>query len=297
VIVGAPKAATTYLHVLLRDHPDVFMPRGESPLFEDPFYNGHVRDELAQLFDKAPRGATLGLKCPTYLPNRECAPRIAELSPDAKIIVALRNPADRALADYFHKVRSGRLPYLDPNIGLMKIVSGEWNDANVTQVLEFGLYGRHLARYLEFFPRESIHIFVSDLARSPQPEYAEELFRFVGLNRVTTAADSPQSANVGIFNPRALKIIGALSRRRYTNTDSPWERRVGRDGPAGRVLDLAYGAAIRGMSEVATRWMDNKRPVLTAETRSSLCEYYREDVRALEALLGLDLSRWMSVTR
>ena len=47
VIVGAPKAATTYLHVLLRDHPDVFMPRGESPLFEDPFYNGHVRDELA----------------------------------------------------------------------------------------------------------------------------------------------------------------------------------------------------------------------------------------------------------
>jgi hypothetical protein len=288
MIIGAPKSATTYLHVVLRDHPGVFMPRDESPLFEDPFYNDAVRGELAQLFLQAPGNVTLGMKCPTYLPKAECAPRIAAVAPNAKLIVALRHPIDRALADYYHKMRSGRLPIVDPNIGLMKIVSGEWSDPNIVQVLEFGLYAKHLYRYLEFFPMERIHVIVSDSMSSLPPQYAEGLFRFLGLKSV--AASQRGSANVGIYNPLALRVISALNRNRYTTLSSG--HLVRKDGTVGKVVDLAYGAAVRGVTEVASRTMHNKRPALTSKTRQALHQYFREDIARLADLLKIDLSGW-----
>ena len=39
VIIGAMKAASTLITECLRQHPEVYMPRGETPYFRDPEYS------------------------------------------------------------------------------------------------------------------------------------------------------------------------------------------------------------------------------------------------------------------
>src|SRR5271166_1577090 len=113
-IIGAGKSATTWLHMGLRKHPEIFLPENETPFFEDPYY---CESDLRPLFSelRAARGyATVGIKRPNYLCTPGCADRLAKHIPRARLIAMLRNPVERAVSQYFHLVRSGRLPVEDP---------------------------------------------------------------------------------------------------------------------------------------------------------------------------------------
>jgi hypothetical protein len=151
IVIGAPKAGSTYIQYLLRGHPAVVMPKPEEPYFEDPFYSHRTTEYFSQVFADAPPESICGIKCPTYLSSALCAQRIASDLPDAKLIVTLRDPVSRAISDYYHKMRFGLMPVVPLDIGMKKILSGEWDDANIQQVLEFGLYGRQIQQYREYF--------------------------------------------------------------------------------------------------------------------------------------------------
>ena len=42
VIIGAQKSASTFMQVCLDDHPDIYLPRGETTFFESPDYRENV---------------------------------------------------------------------------------------------------------------------------------------------------------------------------------------------------------------------------------------------------------------
>src|SRR5437868_623089 len=101
LIIGAAKAGTTSLHHYLRQHPDVYMGPREPRYFaregadaESPVIR--TRDVYEQLFDGVTTEHAIGEGSPQYL-NHPIAPdEIAAELPDVKLIVSLRNPADRA---------------------------------------------------------------------------------------------------------------------------------------------------------------------------------------------------------
>ena len=114
-VVGAVKAGTTSLWTHLDAHPDVFMSRPKEPHFfsrarmpADQLVKDPV--EYAGLFA---RGAALryrGDASPSYLWDPDSPARIKEAVPDARIIISLRDPVDRAYANYLGHIREG----LDP---------------------------------------------------------------------------------------------------------------------------------------------------------------------------------------
>lgn len=101
IIVGAQKAGTSALHNYLCQHPDVKAPSEKEIRF---FSHGH-RYCLGSGFYKAhfpilkSREVTFDAT-PSYLYYPKSAQRIKSMTPNAKILVALRDPVERAYSQW-----------------------------------------------------------------------------------------------------------------------------------------------------------------------------------------------------
>lgn len=98
LIIGSQKAGTTSLYHALRLHPEVFVPEKKELNFfflEDEYARG--LDYYARYFEPAPAGIkAVGEASPGYICHPETPARIAAALPDAKLVLTVRNPIDRA---------------------------------------------------------------------------------------------------------------------------------------------------------------------------------------------------------
>jgi hypothetical protein len=115
LIIGAMKSGTTSLFRMLTQHPGVVEPAvKEVQFFNQPanhargeaWYRAHfpTRRSLDQRsrkigYDAVTGEATPAMSAPAYAPNA------ASLVPEARLIVSLRNPVDRAWSHYQHMRR------------------------------------------------------------------------------------------------------------------------------------------------------------------------------------------------
>ena len=125
-IAGAPKAGTTALHAALARHQALYMSSVKEPKFfltdgppptrggpgDVQTYREHVwrREDYEALFDPASAGVLRGESTPFYLYDWAAQRRIRALIPDAKLIVVLRDPVERAHSNWTHLWSAG----LDP---------------------------------------------------------------------------------------------------------------------------------------------------------------------------------------
>jgi hypothetical protein len=116
IIIGAQRCGTTSLYNYVADHPDVasaFMK--ETHFFDLHFakglgwYRAHfpsaVHRQTVQLLRH--RRLFVGEATPYYLFYPHAARRVRAVVPNAKLIVLLRNPIDRAYSHYHHEVSMG----------------------------------------------------------------------------------------------------------------------------------------------------------------------------------------------
>jgi len=115
LIVGAQKGGTTSLFRYLAQHPDVVPSSTKEIHFFDlhfergaAWYRSHFPSRLRRYEDQLRgRVCVTGEASPYYL-FHPCAPqRAGQVVPNAKLIVLLRNPIDRAYSHYQHAVRYG----------------------------------------------------------------------------------------------------------------------------------------------------------------------------------------------
>ncbi len=124
-----PKAGTTALHAALAPHPELFLSRVKEPKFflsdgrppttggpgDVQTYQEHVwrRADYERLFDPAPPGTLRGEATPFYLHDLASHERIRRLVPDARLILLLRDPVDRAHSNWTHLWNAGLEPEAD----------------------------------------------------------------------------------------------------------------------------------------------------------------------------------------
>jgi hypothetical protein len=111
LLLGAQKAGTTALYEYLRRHPQITGPSWKEVSFFDrhwargeSWYRGNFPN-LART-----RGKLVGEASPSYVLHPLAPQRVQELVPDARLIVLVRNPVDRAFSQYNHEVALGREP-------------------------------------------------------------------------------------------------------------------------------------------------------------------------------------------
>src|SRR3546814_17896486 len=91
----------------------------------------------------------VGEKSADYLAHPEAARRIAQRLPEARLVVQLRNPIDRAYSYYCMFFRRGAVtPH--PERYLIR------SETSIPRFLEDGLYFRHLSRLVDFFQRAQL---------------------------------------------------------------------------------------------------------------------------------------------
>ena len=200
LIIGAAKSGTTSLYRYLGQHPDVFL----SPVKEPAFFvyegrQGHFtgpqdqegfdrrvvpnRNDYEALFADAGDRTAIGEASVEYLYDSWAAVRIREQIPDAKLIVLLRDPAERAYSSFRHMRRDGREPEEDFGRALAKEeerIRAGWSF--IWHYSAVGFYSQQLQRYLDQFPAEQISVFLYEDLLDDPAEVLSETFRFLGID-------------------------------------------------------------------------------------------------------------------
>jgi hypothetical protein len=116
LIIGAQRGGTSSLYKYLEGHPSIVASvRKEVEYFSRRYslglswYRSHFPTRVRKAYlEGIRRGKILTFEAtPDYLFLPTAAARAAEVVPDAKIVVLLRNPTDRAFSHYQHMVRLG----------------------------------------------------------------------------------------------------------------------------------------------------------------------------------------------
>ncbi len=148
VIVGGQKCGTTYLHLVLKQHPEIYCPKQEIPFFQKPDYNPKIIEQYFNNLNKN-KSKIFGIKRPDYLGTVGIEKRIAKHIPDAKLIVVIRNPIDRLRSAYFHYIKTGFLPINELNKGIKLLLNGKLkkNYPRSNELIKYGHYYKHIKRY------------------------------------------------------------------------------------------------------------------------------------------------------
>jgi hypothetical protein len=293
LIIGAQKAGTTFIQKCAREHPDVFSPAKEVRFFEDPDYLQTDFKQFEALFDKVSHEKAIGIKRPDYLARPECPERIYRHLPQAKLILVLRNPVERALSAYFHQMTRGFLPIKSAEEGLMKIVKGDYKEAypKSAEIIEYGFYHHYLARYLNYFDREQLCIILFEAMKKDPFETMKRIYNFIGVNDhyIPPSLSLKRKHNSSIYSLTRLKLLTLSNPFIYTYNST----RTKVVQKQAHLWSKAIGETIAWLDKVSLKLIcSNHKPQLSPELAESLYKIYEEDVNKLEVLLGQSLGQW-----
>lgn len=272
LIIGDLKAGTTSLHSYVAQHPEVFTPGLKELRFfsfdeGNPYhrrasaYRVKTTAEYLGHFHSAGNAKAIGEASPSYLRSPGAASRIAQLLPNAKLIVSIRNPADRLYSLYQMQLRAAatKLPFDEQ----LFAADAAWIKGNY--------YWSELNRFFECFARNQILVVIfDDLAQQPAV-MAKQLYRFIGVDDSFEPNLQPQNTG-GI--PRNPQLYAAMT---YSKDRL---KQIGSIPPAVRRL----WARIRTQS-LRTEKLD---PLL----KRKVLEVCADDIARTASLIQRDLSIW-----
>lgn len=266
LIVGTQKGGTTWLEHQLGRHGQVFTPGRQLHFFDRHFDKG--TEWYRAQFAGATDGQTVGEKTTEYfdtLNGDRTAERIAQTLSDARLIVILRDPVDRALSALRHMVNSGLEPMpSDPSAALFgdadKPEDQRW------RYVERGFYARQLETLYAHVDRERVLVLIleDDIRGAPDACWAR-VCDFLGIDHLPAQGldEAVNMLRLSALSIRLSKLLYAV----------PYAR------GAIRRIDGALGLR---------PW----KPVFAADTRARLADIYRPHNQALFALLGREIPAW-----
>jgi hypothetical protein len=175
VLIGAMKAGTTTLYRRLGQHPQISLAANKEPDFfiaEKAWSRG--LDWYGSLFAGAGDAVAVGEASTSYSKCTEFAgvpQRMATVLPDVRLLYLLRDPVRRIRSMYAHNVIMGRE---SRPIDTAVLEDFMYVDAS--------RYAMQLAAYLAVFPRDRIHVVVSERWRADEAGQLAAVWRFLGLS-------------------------------------------------------------------------------------------------------------------
>jgi hypothetical protein len=293
LLIGAPKAGTTALHVALAGHPQIcmssvkepkhFLTDGPPPTGGGPgdakTYSEYVwrREDYEALWDAEP-GQLCGESTTLYLLDPEAHRRIFKTVPQAKLVAVLRDPVDRAHSNWSHLRSAGLEPVADfPRacmLGERRAAQG-WGP--FWRYLEIGRYGAQLEHLFSVFPREQVLVLLYRDLRENPVQTLDRVCAFLGVDtglvRDLPSENVTAHVDEGVVNNllhRAVQGLGAV------------------DG-------IAPAPVQRAAHSIAVKLLQREqrpRPALTVEERCLLLPHFAEDRLLLEQVTGMSFGRW-----
>jgi Sulfotransferase family len=274
-LVGAAKAGTTSLYGELARHPAIYMSPMKEPHFfsriqpapEREAFFPHVadEDEYLALFKGATTEELLGEASTSYLWDRHAAERIKRVVPEARILIMLRDPIDRAYSQYWNDVREGieTRSFLDALLEEQRSGPGGWGVSSLH--IDCGRYADQVERYLDHFGARVHVLFFEDFVGKEASTIAE-LHSFLGVGSPDAGA-APRRMNPASLprNRLSAALFASGKLRRVVRATVPRPLR---------------GRLRAGLLKQATP------PPMDPGARRLLTEIYRPELGRLAELLG-----------
>lgn len=259
-VVGAPKSGTTALFYILNQHKDVFFPNPkELNFFQGKTgieYSKHYNDikfasvkEYEQFF-VGRNEKIIGDGSVSYLADSESPELIAKYNPDAKIIICVRNPVDRAFSHYL----------MDKALGLTKEDFGKiiMSDDSALkafkyQYLKNGLFYENLQRWINHFGSENIlTIKIQEIKTS---EGIHKIFDFLGIESIEI-----QNLEANPYKEYRNGFFQFLSKQRKTISHLK------------KFINFKKIPFLKKMA-----YVEAEKPIITDTDKAFLTDYYRKD--------------------
>lgn len=281
-IVGAAKSGTTSMLRYLSQHPDISMPQKREPIHFGRDLHSHNRritdlDEYLSIFSGSASETIVGEKSVWYLYSQSAAEEIRKFNRNSKIMIMLRNPVDvvHSLHQQFVLTGNEDVVSFDEAIGLVEeraagrhVPEGAYFPSGLVYT-RVPMYGEQVARYLQAFDGDQIHVIpFEDLASDTERTYAEAL-EFLGVN--------PS------FAPE-FKIHNRKMRPR-----SRWIERL-TEHPPSLVPRQLFEPLFWRLTKYNS--VELKRPPMSPKVRGYLQRVFRPDIERLSALLNRDFTHW-----
>ncbi len=303
-IVGAAKAGTTSIYQYLKQHPEIYLPpikevnyfcsdiRPENfrtdyarsvYLNVDAYIEGGMKDEVfhgfiqnweqyKKIFNPAAGKNAIGELSNTYLFSEVAAKNIYEKFPQAKIIMILRNPVERAFSHYQMDLRNGLVKedfITEFNNDRYRLPKG-WGISNL--YYELGLYSEQVKRFMQFFKREQILVLLHDNFVNHEKSSFHMICKFLNVNENFEFNFSVKHNQAKA--PRN-KFIAMLSRQKKIT----------------KLTKKLFSSELLESIKRSLFRKENQKGI-TDEARRTVAGYYADDINKLSQLLNIDLSIW-----
>ncbi len=273
--IGAQKCASTWLHWILAEHPQVAVPAVKEVDFFSYHYD-HGYQWYERHFAAAGAARARGEISPSYFCEPTVPARVARYLPEARILLSLRDPVERALSNHRHEVREGHLTGSD--------LSFETGLSNNPMYVEQGLYATHLRNWLRHFPSERILVLLMEDVEADPRAVSRIVYRFLGVDESYVPGGLTNRYNRS-FATRS-SALGGVKDAFYGATRRPGLRWLW-DAAAGSGLRSLY----RGINDVPSSAVI---PEPRDETLPQLRELFAPEVRELETMIGRSLATWLT---
>lgn len=293
-VIGAPKAGTTSLCGWLAQHPDVYwsVPKEPFHLAADfPGQREHFgfteRRAYLDLYDRSEATAARyrGDGSTTYLYSQVAVAQALRLSPDARFVVSLRDPAE--LIPSYHRTQ---VVALNEDRELSEAWRGSLRGAGPDQATpldpaqvdypRIGAQGAALAAVFDVVGRQRVHVMLFDDVKNHPTRAWSDLCDFLDIDADADIAFDTRNASTKAARLPAL-------RRAVQRPPAPIRPLVAAARQWSRTTSLPVVSHLkRGM------WTSAAPPQVAPELIAELRAHFASDICLLSELTGKDLSRW-----
>lgn len=308
IIIGERRCGSTSLTKWMEAHPDLYMhPKVDLNYFIDDYVRpmrkewelgeidytawdkNHSQEDYAAQFAEGADKQARGEKSADVLFWRPSHERVKRLLPDAKIIITLRNPIDRAWSMYWNEFGKKR-----ETLSFEEAIAAEEERCNRSayerdhmSYVRRGFYDESIADFLKVFPKEQIMIvFLEETVKDPKKQLSE-IYSFIGID-----------PNKGLERAEI----------RYNNNWTSVPHKFWTQNKALASIENTFFRSVRLVSTVLIRDGYRRRRILpkveaifrkvqrdiemAPKTREQLRKLYLPHIERLEKMLDKDLSFW-----
>lgn len=272
--IGAQKCASTWVHRVLSDHPEVAVYPGKEIDFFSFYYNFGYEWYERHLAD-AGSAKMVGDVSASYFSDTNAPDRAFLYNPNMRIILSLRDPIERAYSNHLMEVKQGHITgeNLDFEKGLL----------NNPMYMIQSHYAQQLARWLAVFPQDQIMVIFQEDIRDTPSIQAKNLYRFLNVDEdhqswflEKRVNESRSIKNVGLDS--FLKRLGGL----------------GRSLGGGKLVQAVKRSDLVRRLRRSHNQIDLRQvvPPIHEDTRKRLQDMLADDMRELARQIGREELPW-----
>ena len=278
-IVGAPKAGTTSLYKYLNQHQDVVMSSVKEPNYfsneelesQDLYYaSKNITDEkdYHSLFQANGEKKKLGEASVSYLFYPKVSKRIFTYNKDAKIIIILRNPVDRA---YSHYKMDFRLGFVNRDFEDLVLNNNQEGSLFYQQYIDLGLYHLQVKSYIDEFGSTNVCVMFYEDLKKDRATFVNNIFSFLNLKSDSNINFNLKYNKSKLPSNNFMRYLYSISLVRKTASFLFNERLI---------------------NFINKNFFRESNQEIESKVRHKLNQVFLNDIFMLEKLLNKDLSSW-----